>query len=94
VLVHLVEPLPMDGTDPIENYRGIRAELTQYDVHLGERPEILAVTKAELPNAASIRDELAGQVSQPVLLISAVTGQGLNELTRAVAELLQQQAAS
>jgi GTP-binding protein len=94
VLVHLVEPLPMDGTDPIQNYRGIREELTQYDVDLGERPEIIAVTKAELPNAAGVREELANEVSQPVLLISAVTGQGLNELTGAVAELLQQQAAS
>ncbi|MBP89514.1 MAG: GTPase ObgE [Planctomycetaceae bacterium] len=94
VLVHLVEPLPMDGTVPIENYLGIREELSQYDVNLGERPEIIAVTKAELPNAASIRDELANVVSQPVLLISAVTGQGLNDLTGSVAELLQQQAAS
>ena len=91
VLIHLVEPLPMDGTDPIENYRGIREELTQYDGNLGERPEIIAVTKAELPNAASVRDELAGTVSEPVLLISAVTGQGLNDLTGAVAQLLQQQ---
>ena len=27
VLVHLVEPMPIDGSDPVENYRAIRREL-------------------------------------------------------------------
>ena len=31
VLVHLVEPSPMDGSDPLENYRAIRHELAEYD---------------------------------------------------------------
>ena len=51
VLVHLVEPEPMDGTDPIENYRAIRAEVEKYDIDLAGRPEIVAVSKAELPGA-------------------------------------------
>ena len=49
VLVHLVEPEPVDGTDPIENYRAIRSELEQYGHGLADRPEIVAVSKAELP---------------------------------------------
>ena len=32
VLVHLVEPLPMDGTDPVENYLSLRNELKLYDI--------------------------------------------------------------
>src|SRR5205814_8735853 len=36
ILVHLVEPMPMDGSDPLENYRVIRDELTQYDERLAE----------------------------------------------------------
>ena len=31
ILVHLVEPEPTDGTDPLANYRAIRDELEQYD---------------------------------------------------------------
>ena len=27
ILVHLVEPMPMDGSDPLENYRVVRGEL-------------------------------------------------------------------
>jgi len=94
VLVHLVEPMPMDGTDPLENYRAIRAELTEYKVKLGERPEVIAVTKAELPGAKELRDQLAAQTDKEVQLISAVTGEGLNRLTGAIAKLLQERAAS
>ena len=36
VLIHLVEPEPVDGTDPIENYRTIRSELEQYGHGLAE----------------------------------------------------------
>jgi GTP-binding protein len=90
ILVHLVEPAPMDETDPLENYRVIRDELTQYDAKLGERPEIVAVTKAELPAAAEVRDALAQVTGGEVLIISAVTGQGLNQLILRVAQALDQ----
>ncbi len=58
ILVHLVEPLPMDQSDPIANYLAIRNELQQYSEELGKRPEVVAVTKSELPNAEEIRSQL------------------------------------
>ncbi len=39
ILVHLLEAVPMDGSDPVENYRTIRNELVQYSAALAERPE-------------------------------------------------------
>lgn len=94
VLVHLVEPFPIDGTDPVENYRAIREELVQYDPALAERTEIVAISKSELPNSADIRDRLGqacgGTHSAPPLLISAVTGEGLKDLTYAIALALQE----
>ncbi len=94
VLVHLVEPMPMDGTDPIENYLAIRHELAEYDPCLAERPEIVAVSKAELPEAAEVHRRLREQLGRPVLLISAVTGQDLNRLIGAVSECLQNEVVS
>jgi GTP-binding protein len=91
VLVHLVEPSPMDGSDPIENYRAIRSELEQYDIDLASRPEVVAVSKAELPGAEEVRDQLAAEIGQRVLLFSAVTGQGLNEVVRNAYTLLAQE---
>lgn len=83
VLVHLVEPEPMDGTDPIENYRTIRSELDQYGHGLADRPEIIAVSKAELPSAAEVQAKLAADVGHDVILFSSVTGKGLDRLLQA-----------
>ena len=80
LLVHLVEPFPMDETDPLTNYANIRHELQLYDANLAQRPEIVAITKAELPGAETIQQQLAEQLQREVLLISAVTGKGLNQL--------------
>jgi GTP-binding protein len=90
VLVHLVEPSPVDGTDPIENYRAIRAELKQYDVDLADRPEVVAVSKGELPGAEEVRERLAAETGGEVLLFSSVTGEGLNALMSRTYELLQE----
>ena len=88
IIVHLVEPMPMDGSDPLQNYRTIRDELTQYKPELGERPEIVVVSKAELPEAARIREELAQTIDREVLLISAVTGANLSELVNKIVSQL------
>jgi GTP-binding protein len=89
VLVHLVEPQPSDGTDPLDNYRAIRDELAQHTVNLAARPEILAVTKADLPVAEEVRARLAEDLGRhDILLISAVTGEGLNQLRRWIAAAL------
>ena len=88
ILVHLLEPVPFDGVDPLANYHAIREELLQYNSKMGERPEIVAVTKAELPGAEEVRDRIQAELGRPVLLISAVTGQGLNQLTGAIARTI------
>jgi GTP-binding protein len=90
VLIHLVEPSPMDGTDPVENYLAIRNELRQYDAPLAERPEIVTVTKAELPTAEETRRQLQEKCESPIHLISAVTGQGLSDMLREVVKTLDQ----
>lgn len=95
VLVHLVEPDPMDQTDPIENYSNIRDELRLYDETLAERPELICVTKCELPDAEAVAELLRETTGREVMLISAVTGVGLKELNvRVIAMLAEVDAAS
>src|SRR5437763_1661686 len=45
VLVHLVEPFPAAGSDPLENYRSVRRELELYRAALAAKPEVVAVSK-------------------------------------------------
>lgn len=92
ILVHVVEPLPADGSDPVANYRQIRQELRLYDESLVARPETIVVSKAELPGADEVRDRLAAETGLNVLAVSAVTGQGLDRLLAAVTRLLDQAA--
>ena len=88
ILVHLVEPMPVDGSDPEENYRVIRSELELYSPELGQRPEIVVIGKTELPGADEVRQTLSERIGRPVLAISAVTGQGLDQLLWQIARLL------
>ncbi len=91
LFVHLVEPMPSDQTDPVENYRSVRNELAQYEQILMKRPEIVAVTKMELPDAAIVKDNLAQALGKDILGISAVTGEGLDQLMRVILAHLHQE---
>ena len=84
ILVHVVEPSPVDGTDPLVNYWTIREELVRYDASIGTRPEIVVVSKSELPGASEVRETLAQELGRDVLAASAATGAGLDRLVGAV----------
>lgn len=92
VLLHLVDPAPIDGSDPVENYRTIRGEIEAYGRELASRPELIAVTKADVWGDEGPPEEvlsgLAAAADREVHLISAVTGQGLRDLLRAVVRVL------
>lgn len=88
ILVHLVEPTPMDQTDPIENYEKIHDELIQYNPELANRPEIIVVTKSEIPEAEAVQEALLAKTQREVFLISAVTGKGLPQLVRKISGVI------
>jgi GTPase len=92
LLVHVLDLAPLDGSDPEQNFATIEAELAAYDERLAGLPRILALSKADLvpPEEAerALRawsERVAEGRETSVLLTSAATGQGLDELK---AELL------
>ena len=88
ILVHVVEPAPLDGSDPLTNYKKIRQELSLYDESLGARPEILVVSKSELAEAKTVREELSSETGLHVIAVSAVTGDGLPQLLQTITKKL------
>jgi GTPase len=86
LLVHVLDLAPLDQSDPAANFATIEAEVRDYDPRLASLPRILALSKADLvaPEEAEAARrawrERLGDV--PVLLTSAATGQGLDELAR------------
>ena len=91
VLLHLVSLSPMEAEPPERRYRALRDELARYDETLVERPEIVVLTQADLVEPEGIEEARAALVaagaSEP-RVISAATGQGVQELVHAVWGLL------
>ena len=88
VILHLVEPAPLDGTDPIRNYKAIRRELENFDEELGRRTEIVAVTKNDLPQGVEVQKRFKDELGIDAFLISAVTGFGLKALVEKIDQIL------
>jgi ethanolamine utilization protein EutP (predicted NTPase) len=53
---------------------------------LGERVEVVVITKSDIPDAELIRAKFAEKLNQEILLISAATGQGIKQLTEYIYE--------
>ena len=88
LLVHLIDAVPADGSDPLTNYRTIRSELEHYSPALAASPELLVVTKMDLTGAEEARERIAAELCREVVPISAVTGRGVPDLIRHVGDLL------
>jgi GTP-binding protein len=96
VLVHVVDIMPIDESDPIANYHLIEEEIHSYNAEVAERPRIIALNKIDiLPsqdfNALREKFEALGP---PLFAISAATGQGIEPLLYCMLETLQSQEAN
>jgi GTP-binding protein len=81
ILVHILDIMPTDGSEPAENYKIIRSELEQHSKALARKQEIIVANKIDLDPDGKIVKELKEKLQQPVRAISAVTGSGVKELT-------------
>jgi GTP-binding protein len=76
-LVHVVDALPLDGSDPLENYELIENELKLYSKVLAQRPRLVVANKIDLTGAEENARRLREALSCDVVSISAATGKGL-----------------
>jgi len=81
ILAHILDIMPTDGSDPAENYFGIRRELEQYSKALAKKQEIIIANKIDLDPDGKIVDDLKKKLNETIHPISAVTGAGIKELT-------------
>jgi GTP-binding protein len=88
LLLHLVDA---SVGDPIEGWRIVRGELDEYGAGLADKPEIIALSKADLLDAkerSKLVKALAKETSEPVFPISAPLEEGIEPLLDAVIERL------
>lgn len=88
VLLHLV-----DGTaeDIVADYQTILTELSEYEVDLSDKTRVVVLSKIDAldeEQLASQQEKLATAIGQPVHLMSAVTGTGVDALLYKTKDLL------
>ena len=94
VLLHVVDIMPADGSDPVDNYLIIEQELAKFDKSLFQKPRILAVNKVDLIPEEE-REECVNQLLKAIdykgelYNISALNGLGCKSLIYGLAELIE-----
>jgi GTP-binding protein len=91
VLLHMLDCATLEpGRDPLSDLEAVEVELAQYEGTFGDllaRPRLVALNKIDVPEAAELAALVRPQIEARglrVLEISAVTHQGLRELTFAL----------
>ena len=94
LLLHVVDIAGTDGRDPVEDIEKINYELSQYSEELAERPQIIVANKIDsVLEEEEIFVNFKNYVESrnlPVVYVSAVTGEGLDELVRLASERLKE----
>ncbi len=95
LLLHLVD-VSSTGRDPVSDYEIINRELHAYNPQLAEREQIVVATKIDAldePERVAALRARAVQDQREFFAISSVTGEGVRELIRAVANDVEQRRA-
>ena len=94
ILLHLVE-VEATRNDPLEDFRRINHELEAYSPELARKKQLVALNKTDLlPDKAVVqplKEEMQRQ-DRKLYEISGVSGVGVSELMRALAEEIQPEA--
>ena len=88
VLLHLVDAA---GDDPVAAWRVVRGELDAYGADLAGKPEVIALSRADLVDGkqlAKVKKALDKASGGDALPISAPIGQGVEALLDTIVELL------
>ena len=91
LLLHFLDVSSAEGRNPVEDFYTINKELKKYSEKLSTRKQIIVANKVDImQNEETLKEveELAKKENLELFKISAVTGQGVEELIDAVTEIL------
>lgn len=80
IIVHILDIMPSDGSDPAQNYKKIKNELTKYSKALTKKTEFIVANKIDLDHNGQELKKLQKKLKKTIYPISAVTGSGIKDL--------------
>jgi|MDSY01.1.fsa_nt_gb GTP-binding protein len=94
ILLHVIDILPIDGSDPLENAKTIVSELEQHNEKLAGKPRWIVFNKLDLvleDEAQAITEKILNGLNWQgdVHSISAFNRDGTQELTRKVMDFIE-----
>ena len=92
LLLHFIDVSGSEGRNPVDDYNKINDELKKYSEKLAKRKQIIVASKSDLiqdddKNFNELK-KIAEKNNQPIFKISAVTGDGVEELMNYVSKIL------
>lgn len=93
LLVHVVDVSGIEGRDPVEDFKTINAELTNYSHTLGRLPQIVAANKTDAIQDEEMKERFLAYVKEQgyeVYEISAAASQGVRDVVYACARQLRE----
>ena len=94
VLLHMITVDPDPERSPIADFDALMKEMTKFDARLAERPMLVAISKADLPEVQAVVDDVKAELGARgyhVLTLSSATRQGLDDTLLALERLLADQ---
>ena len=89
ILIHLVDVSAIDTDNPLHAYNTVNKELAMYNRKLTEKPQIVVLNKIDLPDVREAAKKFQNAVKEKqVILISALTGKGIEDLNSKIIQLL------
>lgn len=92
LLIHVVDVAGTEGRDPVEDFEKINKEISKYSEALSKKLQIVAANKSDVLQDEENFERLAQAAKEKgyeIFRISAVTGEGLQELFNRAYEVLQ-----
>ncbi len=91
LLVHVIDISGSEGRDPMEDYKQIRKELSDYSTKLAELPELIVANKMDITGAEDYLDffkEEFPTAAGNIFPVSAATAKGFEPLLDRIVEML------
>ena len=88
VIAHIIDMSGFEGRNPYDDYIVINKELENFDKKMLDKPQIVIANKMDMESSSKNLEEFKSKVECKVYPISALNGEGLDDVLVSLADML------